>query len=240
MEISFKDILQILKKNLIFIIIVSLIFSVCSFFVTKFFIKKSYTATVKLYVSADYKGSSGYEDLNSYNYASKLVATYIQMLDTNSFYSAVSEELNEKYTASQLKNMIKFTSVEDTEVFKADVVSESPTEAKNIADAVAVAAPDTITKLLKNNAQLKIVDEATVPKEPTSPNVTRNVLIALFAGIIISVIFAFIRDYFDVKIKYDDDMTTLCNIPVLAAIPDFEYFTNNLKSKSDDAANTKY
>lgn len=239
MEISFKDILRIIKKNLIFIVILSLLFAVCSFFVTKFFIKKTYTATVKLYVSADYSGNSGNEDLNSYNYASKLVATYIQMLDTNSFYVALSENLNNKYTPSELHGMITFTSVEDTEVFKAEIVSQDPTEAKEIADAVAETAPKTISSILKNNAQLKIVDEAAVPKEPTSPNLANNVLIAFIAGLVISLIISFVRDYFDVKIKYDEEMTTLCNVPVLAAIPDFEYFTGNNK-KPDKKSNTQY
>lgn len=232
MEISFKDILRIIKKNLIFIIIASLLFSVCSFFVTKFFIKKSYTATVKLYVSTDYKNSdSGYDDLSAYNYSSKLVATYIELLDTNKFYEAVSKTLNNKYTSTQLKSKVKFTGVENTEVFKAEVVSDSPAEAKNIADAVAKTAPGTISELLSNNAKLKIFDEATTPQNPTSPNVTRNVFIALLIGLVISLVIAFVRDYFDVKIKYDDDMTTINNIPVLAAIPDFEYFAKNLKSE---------
>ena len=197
---------------------------------TKFFVKKSYTATVKLYVSADYNTNSGYEDLNAYNYSSKLVATYIELLDTNNFYEDVSKALNNKYTATALKSKVKFTRVEDTEVFKADVVSDSPAEAKNIADAVAKTAPGTISELLSNNSTLKIVDEATTPQNPTSPNVTRNVIIALLIGLVISLVIAFIRDYFDVKIKYDDDMTTINNIPVLAAIPDFEYFAKNIKS----------
>lgn len=232
MEISFKDILRIIKKNLVFIIIISLIFSVCSFFVTKFFIKKTYTATVKLYVSADYKDSeSGYEDLNRYNLSSKLVATYIELLDTNNFYEDVSKELNNKYTASQLKEMVKFTGVEDTEVFKADITSNSPTEAKNIADAVAKTAPVTIKELLSSNSTLKIVDTATTPQNPTSPNVARNVIVAFLIGLVLSVIIAFIRDYFDVKIKYDDEMTTIYNVPVLAAIPDFEYFAKNINAK---------
>lgn len=238
MEISFKDILRIIKKNLIFILIVSLIFAVCSFFVTKFFIKKTYTSTVKLYVSANYNGSSGNEDLSLYSYTSKLVATYIQMLDTNSFYTSVSKALDEKYTASELQAMIKFTGVDDTEVFKADVISDSPTAAKSIADAVAKVAPVTISSILKNNSQLKIVDEATIPKNPTSPNVLKNVLLALLAGLVISLAIAFIRDYFDVKIKYNEEMTTLCKVPVLAAIPDFEYFTNNLKAQQKSSASS--
>lgn len=231
MEFSFKDILQIIKKNIIFIIIVSLLFSVCSFFVTTFFVKKTYTATVKLYVSSDYKESgNGYEDLNRYNLSSKLVATYIGLLDTNNFYEAVSKTLNNKYTATELKSMVKFTAIEDTELFKADVVSNSPAEAKSVADAVAQTAPETISGLLSNNSKLKIVDEATTPQKPTSPNVTRNVLIALLLGLVLSIIIAFIRDYFDVKIKYNDEMTTINNVPVLAAIPDFEYFAKNLKT----------
>lgn len=240
MEISFKDILRIIKKNIAMIVIISLIFAVCSFFVTTFFISKTYTTSVKLYVSADYTDSNVGNDLNTYNYTSKLVATYIQMLDTNKFFTEVSKELNEKYTASQLQEMVTFTSVENTEVFKASVISKSPTEAKNIADAVAKTAPKTISELLVNNYQLKIVDEATIPKAPTSPNVTRNVLIAFFAGLVISLIFSFTHDYFDVKIKYNEEMTTLCDVPVLAAIPDFEYFTDRLSKPSDKRTDTRY
>lgn len=232
MEISFKYIFNIIKKSTAVILVVSLLFAVCSFFVTSFFIKKTYTATVKLYVSTDNKSSSGYDDLNSYNYASKLVATYIQMLNTNNFFTNVSEELSEKYTATELKSMITFTGIDNTEVFEASVVSDSPTEAKKIADAVAATAPTTISELLKNNAQLKIVDEAVVPKEPTSPNVSRNVIIAFLIGLVASLIFAFVRDYFDVKIKYDEEMTTLANLPILAAIPDFEAFSSAVNTAS--------
>ena len=87
---------------------------------------------------------------------------------------------------------------------------------------------------LNDNAKLKVVDSATIPTVPTSPNVTRNVLIGLIAGLVISIIISFVRDYFDVKIKYNEEMTSLGGYPVLAAIPDFEYFTNaNKKGKSD-------
>lgn len=240
MEFSFKDIFNIIKKSFVVILVISLLCAVCSYFVTTFFVKKTYTATVKLYVSTDNKGSSSAEDLSSYNYASKLVATYIQMLDTNNFFSDVSAELNDKYTASQLKSMTTFNGVDDTEIFKASIVSESPTEAKKIADAVAATAPKTISEILVNNAQLKIVDEATVPKHPTSPNVTRNVILAFFIGLVASLVLAFIRDYFDVKIKYDEEMTTLANLPILAAIPDFEAFSAKSASSGSKSSTTAY
>ncbi len=83
------------------------------------------------------KSQSAYDDYQSINYAKNLVLTYIELLDSNSFYNSVSKELNEKYTASQLKSMIKFESIEDTEVFKALVNSGSPSESKNIGNAIA-------------------------------------------------------------------------------------------------------
>ena len=216
MEITFKDITRIIKKNIVFIAVLSLLCAAASYFVTTFFVPKTYTSTVKLYVETNYK---------SINYAKNLVLTYIELLDSNSFYNSVSKELNEKYTASQLKSMIKFESIEDTEVFKVLVNSGSPSESKNIGNAIAKIAPNTIANV-KDNAKLKIVDKATTPKAPTSPNVSRNVMIAFAAGLVISLIISFVRDILDVKIKYNDEMTTVLDLPLLAAIPDFEYFSN--------------
>lgn len=229
MEISFKDILQIIKKNIVFVLIVSVIFASCSFLVTTLFIDKTYTSSIKLYVSANYIDNDANEDLSTYNYTSKLVATYIEMLNSTKFYNAVSESLEGKYSPSQLQSMITFRSVENTEVFRASVVSESPTEAKEIADAVAKVAPGTISELLVNNYQLKIVDEATIPKAPTSPSVTKNVLFAFLIGFVLSFVVAFARDYIDNKIKYNEEMTDLCGVPILATVPDFDSATNSKK-----------
>lgn len=231
MEFSFREILQTVKKNIVLIVAVSLVFSIVSFLWTTFLVDKTYKATVKLYVSASNEGGSGYDNLQSYNYAEKLVGTYIQMLDTKNFFTDVSEELDGDYTATQLNSMTTFTSVEDTEVFKADIIFTDPVETKRIADAVAHTAPKTISELLVNNAQLKIVDEATVPTAPTAPNVARNVIVAFASGLLLSLIIAFIHDYFDIKIKYKEDMTTLCELPVLSVVPDFEYFTNMNKQQ---------
>lgn len=234
MEISLKDILNIIKKNIIIILSVSIIFALCSFFYTKFFIPKTYKTSVKLCVSISYNSgsNSSYESLQAYNFAQRLVATYVEILDTNSYYSSVAKTLNDKYTATQLSSRILFKSVDNTDIFEAVVRSNSPTEAKAIADAVAETAPKAIANV-SNIAELKIVDEAVVPKSPISPNVKNNAALAFIAGLVLSIIFAFIRDYFDTKIRYNEDMTTLCDLPVLAAVPDFEAFANSKKLDND-------
>ena len=234
--ISPKIILEVLKKNLVFIIITVLLFSLGAFFVTNFLVKKHYTSTISLYVETvelqDSPNSAVYS-LNMQNYALKLVNTYIRMLDTNTFYTKLSNELNDKYTPTELSKMISFKSDETTEVFDVKVVSESPTEAKKIADTIAEVAPETISNL-KSNAKLKVCDEAQLPTNHSSPSVSRNVIIAFAIALLLSLAVSFTRYFLDKKIKYDDEMTTILDIPVLAAIPSFDSYINQ-KGKNGGA-----
>lgn len=235
--LSFKDILGVLRKNLIFIIITCLVFSLGSFFVTNFLVTKHYTSTISLYVETvdlqpDSQNSAIYS-LNMQNYALKLVNTYIRMLDTNTFYTKLATELNDKYTPDELSKMISYKSDETTEVFDVSVVSESPTESKVIADTIAEVAPETISNL-KSNAKLKVCDEAQLPTKPSSPSLSRNVIIAFAIGLLLALAVSFIRHFLDKKIKYDDEMTTILDIPVLAAIPSFDTYINQ-KGKNGGA-----
>ena len=103
--ISPKMIFEVLRKNLVFIIITVMVFSLGTFFITNFLITKHYTSTISLYVETvdlqpDSPNSAVYS-LNMQNYALKLVNTYIRMLDTNTFYTKLSDELDEKRRAEQ-------------------------------------------------------------------------------------------------------------------------------------------
>ena len=235
--VSPKIIFEVLRKNLVFIIITVLVFTLGSFFVTNFLVTKHYTSTISLYVETvdlqpDSQNSAIYS-LNMQNYALKLVNTYIRMLDTNTFYTKLATELNDKYTPYELSKMISYKSDETTEVFDVSVVSESPTESKVIADTIAEVAPETISNL-KSNAKLKVCDEAQLPTKPSSPSLSRNVIIAFAIGLLLALAVSFIRHFLDKKIKYDDEMTTILDIPVLAAIPSFDTYINQ-KGKNGGA-----
>ena len=235
--VSPKIIFEVLRKNLVFIIITVLVFTLGSFFVTNFLVTKHYTSTISLYVETvdlqpDSQNSAIYS-LNMQNYALKLVNTYIRMLDTNTFYTKLATELNDKYTPYELSKMISYKSDETTEVFDVSVVSESPTESKVIADTIAEVAPETISNL-KSNAKLKVCDEAQLPTKPSSPSLSRNVIIAFAIGLLLALVVSFIRHFLDKKIKYDDEMTTILDIPVLAAIPSFDTYINQ-KGKNGGA-----
>lgn len=221
--ISLSDIWNIIKRNASFIIVVTLICAIGSFFITRYFIPKSYTSSIQLYVdtSNDNENQNSYNILSEQTYAQNLVATYIKMLNTNTFYSELSEHINNKYTAKQLSEMVYFSSDEKTEIFDAKVTTSSPNDSKLIADAVGEIALEAISRL-KSKATLKIVDYAQLPTAPSSPSEKKNVIIALIAGLVITVGISLLRAFLDKKMRYNEDMTMIGDIPILAAIPKFD------------------
>lgn len=98
--ISLSDVWNIIKKNAAFIIVVTLICAIGSFFITRYFIPKLYTSSIQLYVdtSNDNENKNSFNILSEQTYAQNLVATYIKMLSTNTFYTELSEHINNKYT----------------------------------------------------------------------------------------------------------------------------------------------
>ena len=219
-EFSIKDLFNTFVHGLWIMLTVAVVFAVVAFGFSKYFIPKTYTSTVKLYVETSKKGESSYNDLSSYNLATNLVNTYIEMLQTNNFYEKVANNLDNKYTVSQIGSMVSFSNESETEVFTASIVAKSPTEAKIVADSVADVAPNVISAL-EDNANLKIVDNATIPAYPTSPNVTKNTILAFAFGFLLALIYVFVKEALNIKIKYNQDMLEIENIPILAAIPDF-------------------
>ncbi len=220
--ISLSDFWNIIKKNIAFIALFSIVCILTSFFVTSYFIPKSYTASILLYVdtSSDTENKGG-NILSEQTYAQNLVNTYIKMLSTNTFYTELSEEINNKYSADELSKMVTFKNDEKTEIFEARVTSRSPEDSKMVADAVGKIAPTAISRL-KSKASLKIVDYAQLPSGPSSPSVKKNVLLAFIAGLVISIGISLLRSFLDKKLRYTEDMTALGDIPILAAIPAFD------------------
>lgn len=228
MEITFKDILDIIKKNVILLAVVSLVFAVASYGFTSLYIPKQYTSRVKLYVEASADASQTSNALNLSNYVKSVVPTYIEMLETTKFYTQVATDLGEGYTASEISRKVKFNLIEETEVFEAVIVDSTPTEAKKIADSVAKIAPETISEF-KDNAYLKVVDDATLPRHHSSPNEKKNALIAFAVGLVLTLVFVFAKELLNTKIKYNPDINDILGIPVLSVIPYSDELDKNRK-----------
>lgn len=228
MEISLKDLFVLLKKNLALLLCCSLAGCAFSFLFFRFIVKPTYISNVELYVYTKESSApaDNYNSLNNLNYAQKIVNTYIEMLRTNSFMKEVKENANLNYSIEDLKKMINFTVLNDTEVFQVSVSSHKPEDAKQIADIVTSLAPQTISSI-KESALLKVVDSATFPASPSKPDIPVCSVVGFLCGATVSVIYLLLKEMLDVRIKREEDLAAKYNLPLLGSIPSFETQSGN-------------
>jgi polysaccharide biosynthesis transport protein len=79
---------------------------------------------------------------------------------------------------------------------------------------------------LKSN-NIHVVDPAKPPRLPHKPNKKLNIALALAAGLIFGVGFAFVIEHLDRSIKSPDDVERLVNLPSLGMIPSAESLPSN-------------
>ncbi|MDF2588415.1 MAG: hypothetical protein K0S41_2256 [Anaerocolumna sp.] len=219
MEFSLTELVAILIKRYVFIITCSVAGLFVFFMVSKFIINPSYTASVQMYVYTNETTTSA--NLNELNYAQKIVATYINFLQTNVFYKQVSEEGDLKYSPDELKKMTSIGVVNNTEIFRISVTTNDPNDSFKIAETMQHVAPGLIRKI-KSSAEISVVDPVVLPTRQSSPNVLLNTAIGGFLGFVFSVLLSLLLEIFDIKVKGQEDLLKKYQLPILGSIPSFE------------------
>ena len=84
--------------------------------VNKFVLVPTYDSTVKFYIEATVTDEDNPTlGLQAVNLAQRIANTYIELMKTNSFYNLLAGEMGTDLPVAELKEMIKYRSVQDTE-----------------------------------------------------------------------------------------------------------------------------
>lgn len=219
-EIDLRAIFFTLRKKIIFMILIAMIFGAVAGCYTNFFVQPKYTATITLCAYNDNNriSTDGSITTSEIDASQSLVNTYIEILKSNTFLEKVADDIDYDLTASALKGMISCGQVEDTFIFKVQVTSTDAKEATDIANALAEICPDEIIRII-NAGSIQIVDFAKQPTSASSPNLKKIVAIALLAGFALSFAFFFIKEIFNTTINDEKDLEKEFDIPVLGTIP---------------------
>lgn len=195
---------------------------------THFFVTPMYRSSATIYVCP----STNTRVLSDITTARSYVDTYRALIDSDNVIGAVFTSLyetgrtgenamNHVYSISELRSMKSVSSVNETEVVSISITCADPHDAQLIADQFVASAEPVITSAIRAEAYT-IVDNANLPRSPCSPNITKNVLIALAASLAFSCAVIFFMEYLDRRVKDTQTLSELISAPIVGVIPEFD------------------
>lgn len=220
--IDLRVLLKVLIEHLIPIIIVTVAAAAIGFSLAKFVIPKEYTSEALMYVeNSTNKQEDSTLNINDINVAQKLVNTCQIIFKSNKLLGDLSTALNGEYTAEQLNKMIDVSAVNSTEVLKVSVKAGSPESAYRVASKFTELAKVEFIRVIETGS-IRDVDPARMPETHTYPSAARFTLIAALIGLVGTYFVFLVIELLDTKVKPEDDLATLYELPVFAEILDFE------------------
>jgi len=185
------------------------------------FVTPKYKAGVTLYVNnAGRDMKVEYITNNNLQTAQLLVNTYIYIIGSDTVLEKVADEANLGMSAKEIRACMQAKQKAETEIFDVTITHADPIKAARIANAVAEVAPGEIERFVEGSSS-KVIDYAKVPEAPSSPSLIKNTFIGCMLGAMIAVAYITIHTLLDVRIKDEDDLVDMFDIPVLGQIPNF-------------------
>lgn len=197
--------------------------AVLAFLVTTQLMTPIYKASVTIYVN-NINASEKIEYINASNLATaqQLVNTYVNMIRSDTVLEKVIDAADlDDYQAKDIRQMMTASQVDETELFDVYISHPDPVEAARIANAVAEVAPDEIAYFVEGSST-KIIDYAKVPENPSSPSVKGNTVVGFMLGGLLAAAYVALGYMLDVRVKDEEDLAALFDIPMLGQIPNFE------------------
>ena len=214
-EIDLKELFLSFLDHIRLIVIVSILGAAVAAMITFYFVTPMYQATSKLYVLNSEDSAINLSDLQIGSY---LANDFIEVFNTWEVHEMVIKNLGLHYTYSQLRNMLTIENPNNTRILTITVESPSAKEAAAIANEYATVAIKFIADTMATE-EPNVLSTALVPTGPSSPNITRNILLGLVAGLALAVAGVTIQFVSDDKIKTSEDVLRYTGLSVLAIIP---------------------
>ena len=228
MEIDLREIFYALKKRIFMILAVGLLCGCLSCVYTKFFMTPVYTSTSSMLVLTKETTLSSLADLQM---GSQLTKDYTVLTTSRDVLQKVIEnqELNISYKA--LKSCITLDNPTDTRILNVSVTYPDAEKAKAIVDELANVASSYIGDKMEVIPP-KIIEDGEIPTVQTSPSMSKNTMLGLLAGLILSAGIVVVITIMNDSIKTEDDIEKYLGISTLAVVPDRkDYIGKKKKSK---------
>ncbi|PTI95726.1 capsule biosynthesis protein CapA [Staphylococcus simulans] len=150
----------------------------------------------------------------------QLVKTYSDIIKSPRILDEVSKQLKGKHSAKELSSMLTVDNQAESQIMNINVRSGNEKDAQNVANKITKVFSDEASQIM-NIDNVSILSKAEQAKK-VSPKPVQNAIVAFLLGIIISLVIIFLKETLDKRIKTEEDVEEILNLPVLGSIPDLK------------------
>lgn len=219
--ISLQELFSILRKSFWRILALTIVAALISFAVSSFLIKPTYQAGTQILVTPK-KQENEVIDAQSVQSSVTLVNTYRVIIKSPAILEQVQKEVpNAPTNVAALNNMVTVESEQNSQVINVSVQSTDAALASNMANSIAEVFSSDVQKLMSVD-NVTVLSKSGIPTSPVSPNIILNTAIAAVVGFLLGVGLAFLREVLDRRIRTEDQVQQILDLPVLGSIADID------------------
>lgn len=218
--IDLTEILSAVRQHLLELIFVTLVAALVGFTASKFLMNPKYDSSALMIVNTrqDVNANVTSDQINS---ATKLVSTYSIIIKSDTVLQQVIDNLGLNLTYAKLNKRVTVAAVDDTQVMKITVQSDSPEWARQVCEQIITVAPDVIKEAVEAGS-VKVISNPSLATEPVSPNIKMNTMLAAAVGFVLVIGIIVLQVLLDNKINTEEDVTKYLDMTVLGVIPQYD------------------
>ena len=218
-KINLKRLNSILRKNILTITILILIFVIGGCLYSFNFVVPKYKSTsTVLLVSNETNKKNASVTQSDVTLNKSLLTTYGNIITSKNVLSKVKENLQLNITVEELSKNISIKEIEDTQLIKINITDRDASQAQRICREINNVFINEI-KNIYNIENVTVVDEASLEEKPYNINHIKDIIIALTIGIAVSGFFVFITYALDTTVKIEQDIEDYVELKVIGTVP---------------------
>ena len=216
--IDLREIILLLKKNLLGLIALTVLFAAAGYLFSTFVMTPQYEASATMIVNSRADAAQTNITSDQITSATKLVDTYSVILTSDTVLDKTIEDLNLDMSYKSLLGKVTIESVNSTQVMKISAQDEDPELAQQIVASIVEQAPDIIIQTVKAGS-VEVISQPKAGENPVSPRKMMNTAIAGMLGLVLGLGGVFLRSMLNNKFMTDTDINKKLGLTVLGVIP---------------------
>ncbi|WP_448073289.1 polysaccharide biosynthesis tyrosine autokinase [Georgenia yuyongxinii] len=183
-----------------------------------------YTASTRMFFSV--QGGESITDLaQGSTFTSNQLSSYAEVATTPLVLDPVIGDLDLPLNSATLAESVSITVPDATAILEIAVTEEDPILAATVANAIAAELATTAADLTPERpdgsdaVRATVVSPAAEPDAPSSPVLSRNLVIGGLLGLLLGAGMAFLREILDTRVRTGADVAELSDVAVIASVP---------------------